>query len=96
MLCFVSGGIVFWADSVGPSHIYESLKKWANLYSNFFRPSRFLEERVAKGLPLVSISAFQSLIVCALCFDCFMWKSVANLSYCDHTEDGLMVFDITI
>uniref|UniRef100_A0A7C9ALN9 Uncharacterized protein n=1 Tax=Opuntia streptacantha TaxID=393608 RepID=A0A7C9ALN9_OPUST len=46
------GGIVFWADSVGPSHIYESLKKWANLYSNFFRPSRFLEERVAKGLPL--------------------------------------------
>ncbi|KAJ8426025.1 hypothetical protein Cgig2_015847 [Carnegiea gigantea] len=55
------GGIVFWADTVGPSHIYESLKKWTNLYGNFFRPSKFLEERVAKGLPLVSILPF----VCA-------------------------------
>ncbi|KAL9242347.1 hypothetical protein vseg_016357 [Gypsophila vaccaria] len=46
------GGIVFWADTVGPSHIYNCLKNWANLYGNFFKPSRYLEERVANGLPL--------------------------------------------
>ncbi|KNA09415.1 hypothetical protein SOVF_153790 [Spinacia oleracea] len=46
------GGLVFWADTVGPSHIYNCLNKWSNLYGNFFKPSRFLEERVAKGLSL--------------------------------------------
>ncbi|XP_021723619.1 peroxisomal fatty acid beta-oxidation multifunctional protein AIM1-like [Chenopodium quinoa] len=46
------GGLVFWADTVGPSHIYNCLKKWSNLYGNFFKPSRFLEERVTKGLLL--------------------------------------------
>lgn len=46
------GGLVFWADAVGPSHIYNCLKKWSNLYGNFFKPSRFLEERVSKGLLL--------------------------------------------
>lgn len=50
---FSSGGLVFWADAVGPSHIYNCLKKWSNLYGNFFKPSRFLEERVSKGLLLV-------------------------------------------
>lgn len=46
------GGIVFWADSVGPSHIYTCLKKWAEAYGSFFKPSRFLEERAKKGIPL--------------------------------------------
>ncbi|XP_074280943.1 peroxisomal fatty acid beta-oxidation multifunctional protein AIM1 isoform X1 [Silene latifolia] len=46
------GGIVFWADTVGPNHIYKSLQKWTDLYGNFFKPSRYLEERVAKGLSL--------------------------------------------
>ncbi|KAM1155356.1 hypothetical protein ACFXTH_026275 [Malus domestica] len=46
------GGIVFWADQVGPKHIYASLKKWSGLYGNFFKPSRFLEERATTGLPL--------------------------------------------
>ncbi|KAH9614687.1 hypothetical protein KSS87_007804 [Heliosperma pusillum] len=46
------GGIVFWADTVGASHIYKCLKKWTNLYGNFCKPSRYLEERVAKGLTL--------------------------------------------
>ncbi|XP_059634955.1 peroxisomal fatty acid beta-oxidation multifunctional protein AIM1 [Cornus florida] len=46
------GGLVFWADTVGPKHIYTSLKKWSELYGNFFKPSRFLEERATKGLPL--------------------------------------------
>ncbi|KAM1090057.1 hypothetical protein PS2_017407 [Malus domestica] len=46
------GGIVFWADLVGPKHIYASLKKWSGVYGNFFKPSRFLEERATRGLPL--------------------------------------------
>ncbi|XP_050218114.1 peroxisomal fatty acid beta-oxidation multifunctional protein AIM1 [Mercurialis annua] len=46
------GGIVFWADTVGPKHIYTSLKKWSRLYGNFYKPSRFLEERALKGIPL--------------------------------------------
>ncbi|KAF8034350.1 hypothetical protein BT93_C0600 [Corymbia citriodora subsp. variegata] len=46
------GGLVFWGDAVGPNHIYRSLKKWSELYGNFYRPSRFLEERAMKGIPL--------------------------------------------
>lgn len=46
------GGIVFWADTVGPNHIYTSLKKWSELYGKFYKPSRFLEERATKGIPL--------------------------------------------
>ncbi|KAK7272698.1 hypothetical protein RJT34_29472 [Clitoria ternatea] len=46
------GGIVFWADLVGANHVYTSLKKWAQLYGNFYKPSRFLEERAIKGIPL--------------------------------------------
>ncbi|CAN4094383.1 unnamed protein product [Withania somnifera] len=46
------GGIVFWGDTVGAGHIYKSLRKWSELYGNFFKPSKFLEERAAKGIPL--------------------------------------------
>ncbi|KAI3872463.1 hypothetical protein MKX03_023203 [Papaver bracteatum] len=46
------GGLVFWADTVGDKHIYSSLKKWSEMYVNFFRPSKFLEDRVIKGIPL--------------------------------------------
>ncbi|RDX74994.1 Peroxisomal fatty acid beta-oxidation multifunctional protein AIM1 [Mucuna pruriens] len=46
------GGIVFWADLVGAKHIYTSLKKWAQLYGSFYKPSRYLEERATKGIPL--------------------------------------------
>lgn len=49
-----SGGIVFWADTVGADHVYKSLKKWSEEYGNFYRPSRFLEERATRGIPLVS------------------------------------------
>ncbi|PHU11739.1 Peroxisomal fatty acid beta-oxidation multifunctional protein AIM1 [Capsicum chinense] len=34
------GGIVFWADTVGAGRINRSLKKWSELYGNFFKPSR--------------------------------------------------------
>uniref|UniRef100_A0A2N9IUM9 3-hydroxyacyl-CoA dehydrogenase C-terminal domain-containing protein n=1 Tax=Fagus sylvatica TaxID=28930 RepID=A0A2N9IUM9_FAGSY len=46
------GGIVFWADTVGANRVYTSLKKWSQLYGNFFKPSRFLEERATRGIPL--------------------------------------------
>ncbi|KAM6583183.1 hypothetical protein CsatB_010185 [Cannabis sativa] len=46
------GGIVFWADLVGPKHVYSSLKKWSELYGSFYKPSRFLEERATKGMLL--------------------------------------------
>ncbi|THG10990.1 hypothetical protein TEA_024353 [Camellia sinensis var. sinensis] len=51
------GGIVFWADTVGPNHIYTSLKKWSELYGKFYKPSRFLEERATKGIPLTPVSS---------------------------------------
>lgn len=47
------GGIVFWADTVGAGYIYSRLKKWAEIYGGFFKPSSYLEERANKGLPLV-------------------------------------------
>ncbi|XP_017983880.1 PREDICTED: peroxisomal fatty acid beta-oxidation multifunctional protein AIM1 isoform X3 [Theobroma cacao] len=46
------GGIMFWADTVGSNHIYTSLKRWSEIYGSFFKPSRFLEERAVKGMPL--------------------------------------------
>ncbi|KAL2500859.1 Peroxisomal fatty acid beta-oxidation multifunctional protein AIM1 [Forsythia ovata] len=46
------GGIVFWADTVGANHVYRSLKKWSQVYGNFYKPSRFLEERASRGIPL--------------------------------------------
>ncbi|KAI3495857.1 hypothetical protein L1887_38203 [Cichorium endivia] len=46
------GGIVFWADVVGSKHIYTSLKKWYEKYGNFYKPSRFLEQRAMSGVPL--------------------------------------------
>ncbi|KAI4347107.1 hypothetical protein L6164_007953 [Bauhinia variegata] len=46
------GGIVFWADSVGANHICASLRKWSELYGNFYKPSKYLEERALKGIPL--------------------------------------------
>uniref|UniRef100_A0A6N2KPV5 Uncharacterized protein n=1 Tax=Salix viminalis TaxID=40686 RepID=A0A6N2KPV5_SALVM len=46
------GGIVFWADLVGPKYVYDSLKKWSQRFGDFYKPSKFLEERAAGGIPL--------------------------------------------
>ena len=46
------GGIIFWADTIGADRVYRSLRKWAELYGNFFKPSSFLEERATRGIPL--------------------------------------------
>lgn len=48
-----SGGIVFWADTVGPKYIYERLKRLSETYGSFFKPSRYLEERAMNGMLLV-------------------------------------------
>ncbi|TYG61993.1 hypothetical protein ES288_D07G193900v1 [Gossypium darwinii] len=50
------GGIMFWADTVGSKHIYLSLKKWSERYGSYFKPSRYLEERAMKGMPLVMLT----------------------------------------
>lgn len=50
------GGIVFWADTVGAGYIYTKLNKWTETYGGFYRPSRYLEERAKKNLPLSMIS----------------------------------------
>ncbi|KAM7510792.1 hypothetical protein LguiB_009667 [Lonicera macranthoides] len=42
---------------VGVKHAYTSLKKWSELYGNFYKPSKFLEERATKGIPLPSPEA---------------------------------------
>ncbi|GLT98555.1 hypothetical protein SLE2022_160550 [Rubroshorea leprosula] len=54
------GGIVFWADRVGPNHVYSSLRRWSEMYGGFFKPSRYLEERAKKGM-LLSEPASSSL-----------------------------------
>ncbi|GLU09887.1 hypothetical protein SLE2022_267220 [Rubroshorea leprosula] len=54
------GGIVFWADVIGPKHVYTSLKRWSEMYGSFFKPSRYLEERAVKGI-LLSEPASSSL-----------------------------------
>ncbi|TYI71684.1 hypothetical protein E1A91_D07G006300v1 [Gossypium mustelinum] len=46
------GGIVFWADTVGANHVYKSLKEWSEAYGSFYKPSKYLEERAIKGIPL--------------------------------------------
>ncbi|CAI9100353.1 OLC1v1037333C1 [Oldenlandia corymbosa var. corymbosa] len=46
------GGVLFWADTVGADYIYKSLKKWSESYGNFYKPSKYLEERATKGIPL--------------------------------------------
>ncbi|KAK0570673.1 hypothetical protein LWI29_004836 [Acer saccharum] len=46
------GGIIFWADTLGPKHVYTSLKKWSQIHGSFYKPSKFLEERAMKGIPL--------------------------------------------
>ncbi|XP_071716970.1 peroxisomal fatty acid beta-oxidation multifunctional protein AIM1-like [Rutidosis leptorrhynchoides] len=46
------GGIMFWGDLIGAKHLYASLKKWSEKYGNFYKPSRFLEERAKNGVPL--------------------------------------------
>ncbi|KAK6236335.1 Enoyl-CoA hydratase/isomerase - like 10 [Theobroma cacao] len=54
------GGLVFWADTVGANHVYKSLKKWSEMYGSFYKPSKFLEERALKGIPLSAAATSSS------------------------------------
>nr|XP_016510895.1 PREDICTED: peroxisomal fatty acid beta-oxidation multifunctional protein AIM1-like [Nicotiana tabacum]XP_016510896.1 PREDICTED: peroxisomal fatty acid beta-oxidation multifunctional protein AIM1-like [Nicotiana tabacum] len=47
-----TGGVMFWADTIGSEYIYSKLKTWHEAYGDFYKPSTFLEQRAAKGLPL--------------------------------------------
>ncbi|KAG5407263.1 hypothetical protein IGI04_013382 [Brassica rapa subsp. trilocularis] len=46
------GGVLFWADTVGPKYIYERLKRLSETYGDFFKPSKYLEERAMRGMLL--------------------------------------------
>ncbi|CAN7133016.1 unnamed protein product [Brassica rapa subsp. narinosa] len=60
------GGLLFWADTVGPKYIYERLKRLSETYGGFFKPSRYLEERATKGMLLVKSLNFS--------FQFVMWQ----------------------
>ncbi|WZY85908.1 hypothetical protein YC2023_032292 [Brassica napus] len=46
------GGVLFWADTVGPKYIYERLKRLSETYGDFFKPSKYLEEMAMRGMLL--------------------------------------------
>jgi hypothetical protein len=50
------GGIVCWADIIGPKYIASRLNTWTKAYGDFFKPCAFLEERAASGVKLVFFS----------------------------------------
>lgn len=46
------GGIIFWADCLGPKYICSKLEEWSKTFSEFFRPCAYLLERASKGTSL--------------------------------------------
>ncbi|KAI3872464.1 hypothetical protein MKX03_023204 [Papaver bracteatum] len=54
----LDGGVVVQASDLGVASMHGMsfpsyrLKKWSEMYGNFFRPSKFLEDRAIKGIPL--------------------------------------------
>ncbi|KAK8718123.1 hypothetical protein V6N13_045369 [Hibiscus sabdariffa] len=46
------GGIVFWADTIGPKHIHSKLEKWSETYGAFFKPCAYLAERASERTSL--------------------------------------------
>ncbi|KAG8475326.1 hypothetical protein CXB51_031933 [Gossypium anomalum] len=48
------GGIIFWADTLGPKYICSKLEKWSKTYGPFFKPCAYLAERASKRVSLVS------------------------------------------
>ncbi|KAL1067726.1 hypothetical protein V6Z11_D12G149900 [Gossypium hirsutum] len=47
------GGIIFWADTLGPKYICSKLEKWSKTYGPF-KPCAYLEEKAFKRVSLVS------------------------------------------
>ncbi|KAK6941016.1 3-hydroxyacyl-CoA dehydrogenase, NAD binding [Dillenia turbinata] len=46
------GGMMFWADSIGPKYICSKLDEWSRIYSKIFEPSAYLKERASRDIPL--------------------------------------------
>ncbi|KAA3462472.1 glyoxysomal fatty acid beta-oxidation multifunctional protein MFP-a isoform X2 [Gossypium australe] len=46
------GGIIFWADTLGPKYICSKLEKWSKTYGPFFKPCAYLAERASKRVSL--------------------------------------------
>lgn len=55
LIACCSGGVLFWADTVGPKYIYERLKRLSETYGDFFKPSKYLEEMAMRGMLLVKV-----------------------------------------
>eukprot|EP00250_Pteridium_aquilinum_P020505 c24837_g1_i1 orf=425-2593(-) len=50
------GGIIFWADGLGPVYIFDQLKQWWRRYGDVYKPSSLLEECAAANRPLGRVS----------------------------------------
>ncbi|KAK6921265.1 Xrn1, N-terminal [Dillenia turbinata] len=50
------GGIMFWADSIGPKYICSKLDEWLRIYCKIFQPYAYLKERASRDIPLRSAS----------------------------------------
>ncbi|CAN4091669.1 unnamed protein product [Withania somnifera] len=46
------GGTIYWADTLGSKYICSRLDEWAKTYGNLFKPSEYLAEKAARGVPL--------------------------------------------
>ncbi|XP_039001286.1 glyoxysomal fatty acid beta-oxidation multifunctional protein MFP-a-like isoform X2 [Hibiscus syriacus] len=46
------GGIIFWADTIGPNYICSKLEKWTETFGAFFKPCSHLAERASKRTSL--------------------------------------------
>uniref|UniRef100_A0A0A9E7S6 3-hydroxyacyl-CoA dehydrogenase n=1 Tax=Arundo donax TaxID=35708 RepID=A0A0A9E7S6_ARUDO len=54
------GAIMYWADSIGATHIHAKLSEWEVKYGQFFRPCSYLSERAAAGVPLSAPTNLQA------------------------------------
>ncbi|GMI69445.1 MULTIFUNCTIONAL PROTEIN 2, multifunctional protein 2 [Hibiscus trionum] len=46
------GGIIYWADTIGPKHIHLKLEQWSETYGAFFKPCAYLAERASRRTSL--------------------------------------------
>eukprot|EP00249_Psilotum_nudum_P012582 c23866_g2_i1 orf=3-2165(-) len=54
------GGIIFWADSVGPKHIARKLNIWTEAYGGFFKPCSWLEYCATRDIKLSAVQEGKS------------------------------------
>ncbi|BBN10760.1 enoyl-CoA hydratase/3-hydroxyacyl-CoA dehydrogenase [Marchantia polymorpha subsp. ruderalis] len=49
------GGIIFWGDYIGSSHIHSQLSKWSTLYGEFYKPCLSLQRAAATNSKMANI-----------------------------------------